>query len=109
MATDGEFWVWKPFVGNLGASLPRCPVSLAAASKRSQPQTAHAISERHERLHIRRHGVIGEEAHNDLPEPLSLFGDGQVPPSIQLLFGLSEFRSHAVASGFPLEEEFAPP
>ena len=36
----------------------------------------------------------------NLPEPAPLLGDRQVPPSIQLLFGLTEFRLHAVASGF---------
>jgi len=42
------------------------------------------------------------------PEPLPLLGNGQVPTPPQLLLGFPEFRQHAIASGFPLEEKFAP-
>src|SRR5208282_4180218 len=91
----------------LGASFPRCLVPLAAAPQRLPPKTRDVIAKCRDCLNIRRHGVIGEEARNDLPEPVPLFGNGQVPTPLQLLLGLPELCPQAVAPGYPLEEEFA--
>src|SRR5262245_27660652 len=54
---------------------------------------------------IGRHGVIDKIAPNDLRQPTPLVGDRLVHPPSQLLLYLLEFSSHAVAPGFPFNQE----
>src|SRR5689334_18368930 len=63
------------------------------------------MSEYHERRHVCRHGVIGEETPNHLLKPLPLMGYGIVSLPAQLLLDLSEFCLAAVTPGFPFELE----
>src|SRR5712671_4547743 len=57
---------------------------------------------------VGRHGVIAEEATDDLRQPFPLLRDRLVHSPSQLLLDLLEFRFHAVAPGLPMNEEFAP-
>ena len=65
------------------------------------------VAERAECAIVGRHGVVGEEAANDLPQPFPLFGDRLMHAPSQLLLDLLELRPHAVAPGLPLEQEVA--
>ena len=63
------------------------------------------LMERDERSKVVGHGVICEIAANHLTEPTTLFRDREVHLASQRTFDLSQLRSHAITSGFPLDEE----
>src|SRR5208282_1677717 len=52
--------------------------------------------------------VVVEEAGDDLLQPFTLFGYRLMHPPSQFPRNLLDLRLHAVATGPPLEEEFAP-
>src|SRR5258708_12295552 len=53
-------------------------------------------------------GVVGEEVGDDLLQPFTLFRYRLMHPPLQLPRNLVDLGLHAVATGIPLEEEFAP-
>ena len=63
------------------------------------------VAERRQCPAIGRHGMVVEEAGDDLPQPPSLLGDRLMHPSPQFLLDLQELCPHAVAPGFPAEQE----
>src|SRR5512134_3720263 len=83
-------------------------ILLAASSKRAPPQVRDVVAERSQGPAIGRHGMVGEEAGNDLPQPLPLLGDRLVPSPPHLLLDLPELGSHAVTPGLPFDQEVAP-
>lgn len=64
-------------------------------------------SEGHERATIGRHCMVHKEAGDNLPQPFPLFGDCLMHAPAQLVPDLAELGSHAVASGFPFDQEVA--
>src|SRR6476646_7036048 len=58
---------------------------------------------------IGRHCVVVEVAADDVPQPLSLFGDWLMHAPPHLRFDHLELRMHAVSPGFPFDLEFALP
>src|SRR5580692_10685846 len=64
------------------------------------------VPERRKRPAIRWDRVVGEVARHDLPQPLPLLGDWLMPALPQLLLHVLELRPHAVAPGFPVDQEF---
>ena len=61
------------------------------------------------RLHVRssRHSVVIEVAGNNLLQPDPLSGNWLVHTLSQFLLNHFELRSHAIATGLPLEKELA--
>jgi hypothetical protein len=72
------------------------------------PESNYMVAKSRERLQVRWHCMVCEEAADDLSEPFSLLGNWLMPPLSQLLLDLFELCSHAVAPGFPLQKESAP-
>src|SRR5262245_49155352 len=60
-----------------------------------------------QRGQIARDRVIGEEASYDLTKPSPLFGDRLVHTPSQFLLDCPKLRLHAIAPGFPQDEELA--
>src|SRR5271169_2706476 len=58
---------------------------------------------------IRRHGMIGEVACHDLPQPQALLRNRGVEAPSQLLLDGSELGSHAITPRLPSELEVAAP
>ncbi len=65
------------------------------------------ISERVNDVDVAGHGVVSEEAPDDLGKPSPLLGDWVMPALSQLLLDLPEPRVHTVPPGFPLNLELA--
>ena len=103
-----DFRFGQPVIGDFPCPLPCGLVSLAASFKRSPPDFSHTASEHHERRHVCRHGVIGEETPDHLLKPLPLLGYGIVSSPAQLLLDFLEPRTAAVAPGLPFKLENPP-
>jgi hypothetical protein len=82
---------------------------LAAPRERASPAPHGGIPEVPPRRDIGWPGMIVEVAGDDLPQPFPLLGDRRVPAPRPLAFDLLELRPPPVATGFPLEQEFAAP
>ncbi len=65
----------KPRVRQLRHPLPREPTLLAATPQRAPPEVDDMVPEHDQCTGIGRHCVVVEVAANDVPQPLSLFGD----------------------------------
>ena len=63
------------------------------------------MSERDERMAVRRHSVIGKESAHYLPQPLPLLWDRLMPSLPQLLFDFLELRLHAITSRLSTQQE----
>lgn len=99
---------WQPFVRKLFHSRPRRLVFLTPSPKRFVPECEDAVAKRANGRPVRWNGMIREKACDDLFQPVSLLWDWLMSLAQQFLLNCLEFRAHAVASGFPLEEEPAP-
>src|SRR5512147_2919118 len=88
-------------VGEPRHPLPRGLILLTASSKRAPPKVRDVVAERPQGPAIGRHRMVGEEAANNLPQPLPLLGDRLVPSPPHLLLDLLELGSHAVSPGLP--------
>src|SRR5258708_358171 len=97
----------EPIFGQLRDLLPRRAVFLTASPERSLPEFGDEEAECSQRLIVGRHGMVVEVALDDLSQPFPLDRDRLVPALPQLLFDGLQLRPHAVAPGFPLEEELA--
>src|SRR5271170_2949571 len=95
----------KKVVGELLDPVPCEAVLLAASPQRAHPKAFDVIPEGTECRHVRRHGVVGIKAPDDLRQPSSLFGDRLVHSLSQLLLDFPELYPHAIAPSFPLELE----
>jgi hypothetical protein len=52
--------------------------------------------------------MVREVACDDLLQPFPLFGDRLVHSPTQSFFDFLEFRRHAVAAGFPMNQKVSP-
>src|SRR3954447_14575081 len=95
-------------VGQLLDPVPGRVVLLAAVPERAPPEVDDMIPEGRQCPAVGGHGMVGEVAGDDLLQPFPLLGDRLVHPSPQLLLDLLELRRHAVAAGFPFNQEVAP-
>lgn len=95
----------EPGVGQLRDLVPCESVLLAAAPQRSSPEIDNVVSEDFQCTPIGRHRMVFEEAVNNLHQPLPLYRDWLMHAPPQFLLDLLELRPHAVAPGFPREEE----
>ena len=94
--------------GKLRHPRPGGAVLLAAPPERSQPELDDPVPELTQRHKVGGHGVIGEEASDNLRQPVPLFRDRPVHPPPQLLLDFLELGPYAVPPGFPLEQKVAP-
>jgi hypothetical protein len=99
---------WQPVVRQLFHSRPRRLVFLAPSPKRFVPERDDAVAKGAYGRPVCRDGMIREKAGDDLSQPVSLLWDWLMSLAQQRFLDFLEFRAHAVASGFPLEEEPAP-
>jgi hypothetical protein len=65
------------------------------------------VAESQECPGVRGHGVLGEEARRDLPQPGPLCGDGLMHSPPQVVLHSPESRPHALASGLPKNLELS--
>src|SRR6266498_3148295 len=97
----------KPVVRQLRHPCPCDPILLAAKPQRAPPEVDNMVPEHVQCPRIGRHCVIVEVAADDVPQPLSLFGNWLMHAPPHLLFDHLELRLHAVSPGLPLDLEFA--
>jgi hypothetical protein len=67
-------------------------VFLAAPPKRATPEVGHVMPERCERPTICGHGIVGEVARNDSPQPVSLRRERLVHSLSQLRLDFLQLR-----------------
>src|SRR5215213_9489228 len=94
-------------VGQLRHPAPQGVVGLTAPPERAPPEPDDLGPEVAECRVVGRHGVVGEEAPDNLRQPAALFGDGLVPPPSQFLLDLPELRPQPIPPGLPLQQEGA--
>jgi hypothetical protein len=82
-------------------------VFLAAPPERAPLEVDDVVAEGAQCPTTGRHGVVVEEAGDDLPEPIPLLAEWRMHLTPQFLFDLLESCSHAVAAALPPEEELA--
>src|SRR6185437_12360871 len=99
--------LWEEIVRQLSDAHPPGSILLTAAPQRASPQIDDMEAEGNKRATIGRHRVVVEVPRNDLLQPSSLFRDRLMHAQPQLPFDLLKLRPHAVATGFPLDEELA--
>jgi hypothetical protein len=80
-----------------------------ATPQRAPPEVDEMVPEHVQCPRIGRHCVVVEVAADDVPQPLSLFGDWLMHAPPHLRFDHLELRMHAVSPGFPFDLEFALP
>src|ERR1700752_5179338 len=95
----------EPLFCQLPHLFPRRSAPLAAPSEAAPPEGFDATPEDPKGTAVCRPRVVGKETGNNLVHPCSLFGNGPVPASPQLLLDFLELRLHAVASGLPAQLE----
>src|SRR5258708_5754902 len=100
--------LWEPVVSQLRHSSPGEIAFLAASAECPAPAFGDLGSKGSQRIPVGWDCVVVEEAGDDLLQPFTLFRYRLMHPPSQLPRNLLDLRLHAVATGFPLEEEFAP-
>ena len=100
--------LWEPVVRHLHHSSPVEISLLAASAECPAPAFGDLGTKGSQRRPIGRHCVVVEEAGDDLLQPFTLLGYRLMHPPSQFPRNLLDLRLHAVATGPPLEEEFAP-
>src|SRR5882757_1994901 len=89
---------WKPALREAIDEGPRGLVTLTPAAQRAQPVPENDTTKLAHCSAVGRHGVIGEVATHDLPEPEALLAQWCVPMLPERISDLSQFGPHAVAS-----------
>jgi hypothetical protein len=74
-----------------------CPVPLAAPPQPAIPEAFGIGVEHQQGAKVGRHCMVGEEADDDVAEPISLFADRPTHPPAQFFLDLLELGPHAVA------------
>ena len=99
----------EPVVGDLLGAAPDKGTGLAAAAQRAPPVPDDALPEGLQRAAVGRHGVVVEEARDDLLEPPALLGDGVVHALAQTFFDLLQLRPQPIAAAGSPQEKLAGP
>ena len=89
---------WKPAIRQAVDGGPRGLVPLTPAAQRAQPVPENDTTELTHCSAVGRHGVIGEVATHDLPEPGALLSQWRMPVLPERISDLSQLGPHAVAS-----------
>src|SRR5215467_6045194 len=100
--------LWEPVVRQLRHSSPGETAFLTASAECPAPAFGDLGSKGSQRIPVGWDCMVVEEAGDDLLQPFTLFGYRLMHPPSQFPRNLLDLRLHAVATGFPLEEEFAP-
>jgi transposase len=100
--------LWEPVVRQLRHSIPGEAAFLTASAECPAPAFGDLGSKGSQRIPVGWDCVVVEEAGDDLLQPFTLFGYRLMHPPSQFPRNLLDLRLHAVATGPPLEEEFAP-
>ncbi len=103
-----DFRFREEIVGQLLHPRPGGVILLTPSPERSKPESDNLVPELAERRKVGGHGVVGEEASDNLRQPVPLLGDRLVHPPPQLLLDFLELGPHAVPPGFPLEQKRSP-
>ena len=103
-----DFRFREKVVGQLPHPGPGRIICLAPPPERSQPDADNLMPELTESRKVGGHGVIVEEASDNLRQPTALFRDRPMHLPPQLLLDFLEFGPHAVPPGFPLEQKVSP-
>ena len=115
---DGEALLW-PRMSDAGFGKPMCDepvdrrpsgaVFLAAATEAPPPQPSNTAPEGAQCLDVVGHGMIGEVACHDLPQPGSLLVNRGVQAAAQGLLDLAQLGPQPVAPRLPVQGELAVP
>src|SRR5216684_5616436 len=100
--------LWEPVVRQLRHSSPGETAFLTASAECPAPAFGDLGSKGSQRIPVGWDCVVVEEAGDDLLQPFTLFRYRLMHPPSQLPRNLLDLLLHADATGFPLEEEFAP-
>src|SRR5271163_2207241 len=100
--------LWEPVVSQLRHSSPGEIALLAASAECPAPAFGDLGSKGSQRSPVGWDRVVVVEAGDDLLQPFALFGYRLMHPPSQFPCNLLDLRLHAVATGPPLEKEFAP-
>ena len=92
-------------VSQLRDPRPGGPIFLAAPFERTSPEIGDPETELVQCPNVSRHRVVSQEASDDLPQPLPLFGNGVMPSLSNLLLNFLELSPQTVASGLPFDQE----
>src|ERR1700741_834506 len=103
-----DFWFREEVLGQLLHPGPGGIICLAPPPERSKPEPGDLVPELAEHREVGGHGVVSEEASDNLRQPSPLFGDRPVHLPPQLLLDFLELGLHTVPPGFPLEQKVAP-
>src|SRR5215510_9502846 len=95
----------KPVVGQSRHPFPRETVFLATPPERAVPEPYHVAAESADARAVRGNRVVDKVAPDDLRQPTSLLGYRLMHTLAQFLLDLLEFHLHAIASGFPFNQE----
>src|SRR5690349_8777251 len=93
--------LWEPAVGQRRDRFPGSLVPLAAASQSAAPVPDDDIPEEAKRWAVDRHGMVGEPACHDVPQPTALLFDRRVPMVPQALPDLAQLGAQAIAARLP--------
>ena len=91
-------WLGEKLISQLRHPRPHQPCLLTAPAETPVPENGDVVAECADRRAVRRHGVVGELAGDDLAEPFPGVRDRQVPSQPQPFLDLPQLRAHAVVA-----------
>ena len=97
--------MWKEVISKLRDPFPGRLILLTATPERTQPEAFYSGPECQQGAEVCGHCVVRKEAGDNLLQPIALLGNRPMHLPSQLSFDLLEFRSHAITSGLPMNEE----
>ena len=97
--TDGR--QRQPAVDEAPHTIPEDVAVLAAPRQRAMPQSSHLEPKDPQRVLVSGHSVVADVSTHHRLQPLALFGDGFVHPSLKCGFHLIQFRLQPLAYRLP--------
>jgi hypothetical protein len=86
-------------------AIPKNAAILTAPRQRAMPEPADSEPKNRQRRLIHGHSVVADVSTYNRVQPLALFGDGFVQPSLKFGFHLIQLRLQSLAYGLPQHRE----
>src|SRR5260370_10310246 len=97
---------WQPTVDEAPHTIPEDAAVLTAPRQRAMPEPSHLEPKDPQRVLVQGHSVVPDVSTHHRFEPLALFGDGLVHPSLKFGFHLVQLRLQPFA--YPLPQHRKP-